>query len=139
MKYTKTKGQSRFTEYCHFSTRILLLAFAFVSLGLGILGIFIPGLPTTVFILMSSWAAAKCSPKLSSKLLSHPITGPILVNWHNGGYVSRKSKIVAGTSMLICAGIIWLFNVNYWIAAMSSICMLSVFIWLWLRPEPANK
>ena len=42
--------------------RGILLVFAIFNLALGIVGIFVPGLPTTVFILLAAWAAAKSSP-----------------------------------------------------------------------------
>ncbi|MEG0414357.1 MAG: DUF454 family protein, partial [Comamonas sp.] len=45
-------------------TRWLLRALAVTSLGLGILGVFIPGLPTTVFILIAGWAAMRSSPRM---------------------------------------------------------------------------
>ncbi|RYF53967.1 MAG: DUF454 family protein, partial [Comamonadaceae bacterium] len=43
--------------------RWLLLAFAALCLVMGVIGIFVPGLPTTVFILMAGWAAARSSPR----------------------------------------------------------------------------
>jgi len=56
--------------------RWLLLALALLSLATGIVGIFLPGLPTTVFILIAAWAAARSSPRLHAWLWRHKLFGP---------------------------------------------------------------
>ena len=72
--------------------RWLLLAFAVLCLALSIIGIIVPGLPTTVFILMAAWAAARSSPRLYRWLWNHRLFGPSLRNWAQGGKVSRRAK-----------------------------------------------
>lgn len=61
---------------------------AYVSLGTGIVGIFVPGLPTTVFILISAWAASRGSERLHTWLIQHPRFGPAIANWQD-----RKSVV----------------------------------------------
>ena len=53
--------------------RWALLAFAILCLVLGVIGVFVPGLPTTVFILMAAWAAARSSPRLHEWLRQPPL------------------------------------------------------------------
>lgn len=89
-------------------TRWLLRALAVTSLGLGIAGVFIPGLPTTVFILIASWAAMRSSPRLHVWLWQHRLFGPMLQNWAAGGYVSRRAKYSAAAMMALCAIILWI-------------------------------
>ena len=117
--------------------RWLLRGFAVLCLGLGIAGVFIPGLPTTVFILMASWAAARSSPRLHAWLYQHQLFGPMLRNWEAGGYVSRRAKYSAAATMLLSALILWwLPGRPWWVPWLASTCMATVFVWLWLRPEP---
>ncbi|MBS7349698.1 MAG: YbaN family protein [Comamonas sp.] len=117
--------------------RWLLRGFAVFCLGLGIAGVFIPGLPTTVFILMASWAAARSSPRLHAWLHQHRLFGPMLRNWEAGGYVSRRAKYSAAATMLLSALILWwLPGRPWWVPWLASTCMATVFVWLWLRPEP---
>lgn len=116
--------------------RWLLLAFAVVCLVLGVVGIFVPGLPTTVFILMAAWAAARSSPRLHEWLWYHPLFGSMLRNWAHGGCVNRHAKWSATVLMALCAGILLMASTRWWIAAVTTSCMACVLVWLWLRPEP---
>lgn len=116
--------------------RWLLLAFAGLSLATGVIGIFVPGLPTTVFVLMAAWAAARSSPRLYGWLLRHRLFGPMIANWHDGGRVSRRAKWSATVAMAACAVIIAWTAHRRWTAALAIGCMAAVLTWLWRRPEP---
>ena len=116
--------------------RWLLLVFAALCLVMGAIGVVVPGLPTTVFILMAAWAAARSSPRLHGWLLRHRLFGPMLVNWQNGGYVSRRAKWSATITMLLC-GVIIGWTAHYaWAAWLACTTMACVLAWLWCRPEP---
>lgn len=117
--------------------RWLLRLLALVSMCLGILGVFIPGLPTTVFILIASWAAMRSSPRLHGWLWQHRLFGPMLQNWQAGGCVSRKAKRSAAAMMAVCAVILWCTPTPTWVRILACSCMAAVLLWLWLRPEPA--
>lgn len=119
--------------------RLLLLAFAGVCIGLGVVGVFVPGLPTTVFILIAGWAAARSSPRLSAWLESHPLFGAMLRNWREGGYVSRGAKWTATITMALCAVIVFLSASRPWLAEAVTVLMAGVAAWLWSRPEPPGR
>ncbi|WP_019375245.1 YbaN family protein [Melaminivora alkalimesophila] len=118
--------------------RWLLLAFAVLSLTMGIIGIVVPGLPTTVFVLMAGWAAARSSPRLHAWLWRHRLFGSMLRNWADGGRVSRRAKWSATALMALCAVVIVLTGVARWAAILACTCMACVLVWLWLRPEPGR-
>jgi uncharacterized membrane protein YbaN (DUF454 family) len=86
--------------------RVLLHCFAVLCLVLGLIGVVLPGMPTTVFILMAAWAAARSSPRLHAWLRNHRIFGPLLRNWENGRTVSRRAKWSATITMAACAVIV---------------------------------
>lgn len=115
--------------------RFLLRLLAVSSLCMGIAGVIIPGLPTTVFILIAGWAAARSSPKLHHWLWHHRLFGPILVNWSQGGKVSRKAKYSASAMMAICATVLLLTPAPLWLRWFACTCMAGVLAWLWRRPE----
>ena len=116
--------------------RWLLLAFAVLCLALGIVGIVVPGLPTTVFILMAAWAAARSSPRLYRWLWNHRLFGPLLRNWAQGGKVSRRAKWSAAIVMAISAAILLLVGPRGWVLGVALASMACVLVWLWRRPEP---
>lgn len=113
---------------------------AYASLGLGIVGVFVPGLPTTVFVLISAWAAAQGSERLHGWLLAHPRFGPLIRDWQAHRAVPRKAKWAATWAMLACAAILLAVMLSigghrWWMAALPIACMTAVGIWLWRRPE----
>lgn len=117
-------------------TRALLHAFAVLCLVLGLIGVIVPGMPTTVFILMAAWAAARSSPRLHAWLLNHRLFGPLLHNWANGRTVSRRAKWSATATMAACAVIVSFTAHRAWLAALAIGCMACVLVWLWSRPLP---
>ncbi len=109
---------------------------AYTSLGLGIVGIVVPGLPTVPFVLLSAFAAARGSARLHAWLLAHRRFGPMIHDWQTQGAVSRRSKRLATITMLFCAAIMFLTAPKWWMAAIGSAIMATVSVWLWRRPEP---
>lgn len=115
---------------------------AYASLGVGIVGIFLPVLPTTVFVLIAAYAASRGSRRLHDYLLRHAAFGPMILQWREHGAVSRAAKWAASFSMLFCAAVIlatmyWSGPHRWWMAALPIACMAAVLAWLWRRPEPA--
>ncbi len=116
---------------------------AYASLGTGIVGIFVPILPTTVFILIAAYAASRGSDRLHRYLLQHPRFGPAIRDWQVYGAVSRRSKWAATLMMMASASVLLaiMFSVGshrWWMVALPIACMSVVALWLWLRPEPSD-
>ena len=116
--------------------RWLLHAFAVCCLALGIIGVIVPGLPTTVFILMAAWAAARSSPRLYLWLWNHRLFGPLLRNWAQGGKVSRRAKWSATLLMALSGIVLLVTGARPWVTGVATTCMACVAAWLWRRPEP---
>ncbi|MDY6944160.1 MAG: YbaN family protein [Pseudomonadota bacterium] len=121
------------------AARYLLLVFAALCVALGVIGIFVPGLPTTVFILMAGWAAARSSPRFSNWLENHERFGPMLRDWRESRAVSRQAKLSATVVMTISATILFLTSTRMWLAEVITVVMAMVLMWLWRRPEPPPR
>ncbi|MFH3985435.1 YbaN family protein [Acinetobacter baumannii] len=110
-----------------------------IFITLGIIGAILPGMPTTVFLILTAWAASKGWPQMDAWLLNHPKYGPTLRDWRANGTVPRKAKWIA-TIMMTASGILMLFtSAPFWVKVFTDTTMLVVAIWLWLRPEPKLK
>ncbi|NQW01539.1 MAG: YbaN family protein [Rhodospirillales bacterium] len=79
--------------------RWLLFAFGWLNVGVGVIGIFVPGLPITVFLIIALWAFSKSSDRFHSWLWNHPRLGPSIQNWHVHRVIPVKAKVLAVTMM----------------------------------------
>lgn len=119
--------------------RWLLLTVALISLALGVVGIFLPVVPTVPFLLLAAWAAARSSPRLLAWLEGHPHFGRTLRDWRHGGVVRRRAKWTATVVMGASAvSLLWLVKIR-WSAWLAIACMALVLVWLWMRPEVASS
>ncbi|MEH1710361.1 YbaN family protein [Acinetobacter pittii] len=110
-----------------------------IFITLGIIGAILPGMPTTVFLILAAWAASKGWPQMDDWLLNHPKYGPTLRDWRANGTVPRKAKWIASIMMAI-SGLIMLFtSAPLWVMVFTDTIMFIVAVWLWLRPEPKLK
>jgi len=75
--------------------RILFAAAGLIFVLLGIIGAFLPVLPTTPFIILAAACFARSSPRLEAWLLSHPVFGALLRDWRDRGAIPRHAKLAA--------------------------------------------
>ncbi len=74
--------------------RTLIITGGIVSVGLGIIGIFIPVLPTTPFLLLAAYCFSKSSEKFHSRLLTNKWTGRYISNYLEGRGIAVRDKLV---------------------------------------------
>lgn len=108
---------------------------AVVFLMLGVIGIFLPVLPTTPFILVAAWAASKGSPRLHAWLHSHPHMGPVLVAWRERGAVPRRAKWLALTMMTLSWVTLLVVGLPWWWLGLLAAIFLSVATYILSRPD----
>ena len=116
--------------------RKLALVLAYFFLALAFIGVFLPGIPTVPFLLLTAWFAARGSEKLHRWLYSHPHFGQLLIDWEQNRAVSRKAKVLA-VLMMAASWILMYFRVGPGILlAVISVVFTLVSIFLIGRPEP---
>ena len=104
-----------------------------ISLGLGILGIFLPLLPTTPFLLLTAYCYFRSSQKLYNWLINQPRIGKYIVNFQENKVIPKKAKISAvsllWSSIVFCIVVIldvlWLRLLLFFIAVGVTIHILS--------------
>lgn len=92
--------------------RILWLAAGLFFTAVGIVGAFLPVLPTTVFLLIATACFARSSPRLHGWLVNHPTFGPPIRNWNENGAISRQAKRMAVGTMAVVFGLSVLFGLS---------------------------
>jgi hypothetical protein len=111
-------------------------ALALLSLGLGLVGVALPVLPTVPFLILSAWAASKGWPAFEIWLLNHRLFGPPIVQWRARGAVPRRAKW-ASSLMMACSavGMQFFVQIPLWLRLAVPAVMLAVAVWLWRRPD----
>ena len=104
------------------------------ALILGIIGAFLPVMPTTVFILIAAWAFARSSDRLHQALLDHPRTGPAIRAWRHNQCIPVPAKIAASISMAVSWIIVWL-TTNWMVSAIVGIILVMVLTFILTRPS----
>ena len=79
--------------------KVTLTLLGFISVAIGIVGIVVPGLPTTVFMIVAAWLFSISNPRFEKWLLGLPKIGPAISNFREGLGMPRKAKICALTSI----------------------------------------
>ncbi len=107
----KTKSQSAklfgIYHYFYFISGILLVA-------IGVIGIFLPVLPTTIFLILASACFIKSSPRANEWLRNHKILGAYIKNYQDGTGLTLKSKIINITLLWTMISVSAIFFTELW-------------------------
>jgi hypothetical protein len=82
--------------------RLLLLVAGWLALVLGFVGVFLPLLPTTPFLLLAAACFVRSSPRLHARMLAHPRLGPFLEQWRRERSIPRAAKLRAYVLVVAC-------------------------------------
>ena len=115
--------------------RLLWRVLALVFVALGLLGAFLPVLPTVPFLLAAAWAAGHGWPALERWLLEHPRYGEYIRRWQERGAVPRRAKWTATVMMTFSALVLLATAAPVAVKIGAPLFMAAVAIWLWRRPE----
>ena len=121
--------------------RTILISLGLLCVGLGFVGVFVPGIPTTIFLIIALWAFTKSSEKLRYWLLNHKRFGPILNNWQEHKVVPRRAKILM-VALMSLAVILFYYSLQSLILTIGLIIILvSVAIYVISLPSkvPENS
>jgi uncharacterized membrane protein YbaN (DUF454 family) len=110
-----TKRPSAPSQVKHCTLRWALMAFGWLNVALGVIGIIVPGMPTTVFLLIALWAFSKCSERFQTWLWEHKHLGPPVRGWHEHKVIPPAAKIFAVVMMSTSVLIVALFIADSWV------------------------
>lgn len=119
-------------------TRTVFIAAGWICVGLGVIGAFLPVMPTTVFLIAALACFTRGSPKLEGWLLNHPRFGPPLRAWKEQGAISARAKRAAVGAML-GSWVVVLFTSSTWlVSAGVGAVLVAVASYVLTRPLPAD-
>lgn len=118
--------------------------FGYVALGcifvaLGVIGAFLPVLPTTIFMIGALWAFSMSSKRLETWLLEHPRFGPRLVAWRAHRVIPLRVKVFAFSSMAVSLGIMIFAQAPWWAIASAAALMLVGVIFIARCPSTVKE
>ncbi len=125
------------------SMRDLVVMRAFSLLGLvllaiGIIGIWVPILPTTIFLIAAAACFARSSPRLHAYLMEHPRFGMTLRHWFDEGAISKRGKAAALWGMgLGMALVVIMVDDLRWIGFAGAVILASGW-YVMSRPLPSK-
>ena len=115
--------------------RWILIGVGFVCVGLGTVGIVLPLLPTTPFLLVAAACFARSSPRFYRWLLSRPGVGPAIQEWRDSRRIPRRAKFTAILSIVLVGGSsVALFVGNPWAKLIMGTGLLTIIVWLFRIP-----
>lgn len=116
--------------------RALLWFAGSVALLLGIIGIVLPGLPTTPFVLVAASCYARASPRFYRWLLESQTFGPLIHEWRRYRSIPYRIKIVAICTMtLTISASIWVLSGKPWLQGMLAVIAVSTGVWMYRIPS----
>ncbi len=113
-----------------------LLALGWFCVGLGVIGIFLPVMPTTVFLLIALWAFARSSPRFHKWLLDHPKLGHYITDWTEHRVIPARAKVVALALMSLSLAWLWLAsNAPMFVNVLVTAILAAVATFILTRPS----
>lgn len=127
------------------TVRAAFLAAGFLSLGLGILGVFLPVLPTTPFALLAAACFARSSERFYRWLMEHRTFGPLVREWRTYRSIPYRTKLRAIVLMAATLTLSIVFFVHLaWLQAALAVGGVGLAVWLYRipsrdRPAPRER
>lgn len=115
--------------------RILWLAAGLFWLAFGIVGAFLPLVPTVGPMLLAAFCFSRSSERLHHWIITHPQFGPPIIAWNEHGTISRRAKKWATVSMTMALGLSLILGLRPLILAVQGAVLCAVALFLWTRPE----
>lgn len=121
-------------------TRAIYLFLGLGFTALGVVGAFLPLLPTTVFLILAAACFAKSSPRMEAWILDHKDFGPLVRAWRENGAIPRKAKVLACVGM--AAGFVVFFvsvHPTLWLALAVAAVLAACALFVVSRPGARNR
>ena len=119
---------------------IIFITLGWLCVIVGLIGAFLPILPTTPFLILAAYFFSRGSKKLHTWLLARPKVGPLIRDWEDYGLIGKKAKIYCTASIILLFSLTF-FLTNYviWIKVTLISVAVSILIFICSRPQEINR
>ena len=117
------------------SGRIIWFALGAMALALGALGVILPVLPTTPFIILAAFAFGKSSPALAAWLENSRSFGPIIADWRAHGAIAPRYKVIAVGMMAAVFALSLILRASGTILLIQAVCLGGAALFILTRPH----
>ena len=115
--------------------RVVLVILGTVFVVTGVIGIFLPILPTTPFMLLAAWCYARSSSRFYNWIMNNRVFGPIIREWRQYRSIPRRAKRTAMIIMPTTFAISIIFFVPiFWVQLMLAVLCVVMFLFIWRIP-----
>ena len=115
------------------------MGLGFLSLGMAYVGVVVPGIPFSIFLVCSAYCFAKSNKKMHDWLYNHKYFGPFLTNWTQKRVFPTKGKYAMILVMASSLAFFWFTTYNVAAVAWTGGSMLLVAIWAWRYPGSVEE
>lgn len=114
--------------------KALWFTLGMLSLCMAYIGVFVPGIPWSTFVVLSAYCFAKSSDKMHNWLYNHKTFGPFLIGWQEKRIFPTKLKYFMLATMSSSLVIMWFTTGNVLAVFWTGVFMILVAIWAWRYP-----
>lgn len=119
--------------------RYVAIAFGWLMVAIGLVGVFVPLFPTTVFLLIAFWAFSISSPRFRHWLFEHRWFGPPIRAWVTHRAIPKYAKVLSVASMALSVTVIALFAAVSWvIPVLAAAVSAPIALFIVSRPSAEN-
>lgn len=115
--------------------RLLWLTLGLISVLLGAIGVLLPVLPTTPFMILGAFAFSRSSPALERRLTGSRTFGPMIADWRANGAIAPRAKALAVGMMVLAPVITLALGLDGWIIAIQAVCLGGAALFVLTRPS----
>lgn len=118
--------------------RGIWITLAALCFGIGVVGIFLPLLPATDFMLLAVICASRGSKRFEYWIRRNRLAGPLIRAWEDERAISLPAKIISITMMFVSAWVIWIHTGFSWLFWLLCLVLLAVGTFVATRPLPSR-
>jgi len=115
--------------------RTLWFGLGIAAVAAGVVGIVLPLVPTTPFLLLAAFAFSRSSPRFEAWLVDHPRLGPPIRDWRAHRAIGRRAKVVAVGLMAATLVATWAAGVGTTILVVQVVVLAAVSVFILTRPD----